>query len=73
MQLFSFQSLYNSLRLVLPSLFPTRHDFSTFRNLVHIRGLTAASLSIPGSEAAALKVLHREFSPLSSSAPTQSK
>lgn len=41
--LFSFQSIYISLRLISPSLFPARHDISTLRNLVHIRELTAAS------------------------------
>lgn len=61
----SFQSLYISLRLMLPTLFPARHDFSTVRNLVHIRGPTAASYL---HQAAMLHVMHREFSPLSSNA-----
>lgn len=68
MQPSSFQSLCTSLRLMLPSLFPARHDFPTLRNWVHVRGWTAASYRQP---AAQLQVVHREFSPLSSSALTQ--
>lgn len=38
MQFFIIQLLCTLLRLTLSSLFPAKHDFSTFRNLVPVKG-----------------------------------